>query len=218
MSYELFVKQLAETEAEYPKLGRKLIDDRFVLTGELEVIDKKGKLWETYGVEIHYTNGFPHRFPWLYETSGKIPKIGDWHIYEDTLTCCVKVEPAEIIRCIKGITIVEYIKEEALPYFFNQTHRKVEGYYVNGEYGHGPAGICQFYSEELNTGTDLKKMLQLMHYIATHERPDRTAKCFCGNKAKFRQCHRAAFEKLKLIGNHNVLQHGLEIGKAFGIF
>lgn len=218
MSYELFVEQLEEAEAEYPKLKRKLIEDRYILAGVLEVIDKGSKLWETYEIEIHYNNGFPHRFPRLYETSGKIPKIGDWHVNEDTLTCCVKVEPAEIVRCINGITIAEFIKEEVLPYFFNQTHRKVEGYYVNGEYGHGPVGICQFYSEELKTESDVKKMLQLIHFIATNERPNRTSTCFCGNKVKFRHCHRAAFDRLKLIGNGNVLRHSLDIGKALGIF
>lgn len=217
MSYELFVEQLAEAENAYPKLRRKLTDSRYVLAGDLDVIDEAGKLWETYQIEIHYTNGFPRRFPWLYETGSKIPKIADWHVYEDTLTCCVKVEPAEIIRCLKGITITEYIKEEALPYFFNQTHRKIEGYYVNGEYGHGLAGICQFYSEELKTGNDLREMLRLMHFIATHVKPERTSLCFCGSRIKFRHCHRNAYDKLKVIGDDNLRQHIYRIGIATGI-
>jgi hypothetical protein len=187
------------------------------LAGDLDLIDDTGKLWETYQIEIHYAEGFPRRFPWLYEIGGKIPKIADWHVYEDTLTCCIKVEPAEIIRCLQGITITEYIKEEVLPYFFNQTHRKLEGYYVNGEYGHGLSGICQFYSEELNTGDDLKKMLRLMHFIATHERPDRTSMCFCGSRAKFRHCHRVSYDRLKSIGDDNLIQHTYQIGRLLGI-
>lgn len=217
MSYELFVEQLTEAEEAYPKLRRKLTDEVYVLAGDLDVIDKAGKLWETYQIGIHYVEGFPYRFPGLYETGGKIPKIGDWHVYEDTLTCCVKVQPAEIIRCLRGISITEYIKEEALPYFFNQTHRRLEGYYVNGEYGHGLMGICQFYAEELKMESNIEKMLRAMHFIATNERPDRTSMCFCGSGIKFRHCHRSAFDKLKQIGSNILLSHVLEIGKVFGI-
>ena len=68
------------------------------------MIDANGKLWETFQIEIRYQEGFPHCFPALYETGDKIPKIGDWHIYVDTLLCCVKVKSAEIIRCVRGIT------------------------------------------------------------------------------------------------------------------
>lgn len=218
MSYEVFVEQLTEAEETYPKLKRKLTDNGYILAGELDVIDKNGKLWESYQIEIHHADGFPYRFPSLYETGGKIPKIADWHVYEDTLTCCVKVLPAEIVRCINGITILEYVRDEALPYFFNQTHRRLEGYYVNGEYGHGLTGIFEFYAEELKTGTDVKKMLRLMHYIATKSRPSSTAMCFCASGKKFRKCHRSAFDLLKQVGDKVLLSHGYEIGKAFGIF
>lgn len=218
MSYGLFVEQLVEAEDAYPKLKRKLTDKGYILAGDLDVIDHTGKLWETYQVEIHYREGFPHCFPLLYETGGKIPKIADWHVYEDTLSCCVKVQPAEIIRCLKGISITEYIKEEALPYFFNQTHRRLEGYYINGEYGHGLAGIYQFYAEELKTDTDIKKMLRLIQFIATNEKPDRTSICFCGSGAKFRYCHRSAFDVLNQIGGTVLLTHCYEIGKVFGIY
>lgn len=162
MGYDVFIQQLPDVEKEYPSLKRELIDQKYFLRGELDVVDKNEKHWDTYSVEIHYQEGFPYRFPTLFETGGKIPKIGDWHIYEDTLSCCVKVEPAEIIRCLTGITVLEYIKEEALPYLFNQTHRRIEGYYVNGEYSHGTGGFFEFYSEELKTGNDVANTVSLI--------------------------------------------------------
>lgn len=217
MSYEIFLSQLDEVEKAYPRLKRKLVDEKYLLAGELEVIDAAGKLWEIYQVEIHYEDGFPHRFPSLYETGGKIPKIGDWHVYENTLACCVKVEPAEMIRCVHGITITEYITEEALPYLFNQTHRRLEGYYVNGEYAHGLVGIYQFYSEMLHTGKDYQKTLNLMHFIASNGRPGRTSLCFCGSGFKFRNCHRTVFDKLKQIGDDALFSHCIQIGKATGV-
>ena len=103
-------------------------------------------------------------------------------------------------------------------YIFNQTHRRIEGYYVNGEYSHGAAGFLEFYSEELKTGNDMAKTVILIKYIANNTRPERTSKCFCGSEKKFRHCHREAFDKLKKIGDDQLKFHGYRIGKAAGLF
>lgn len=216
MGYEQFVDQLKEAIAAFPSLFEATSGDTKILKGSLPIVDREGKHWEDYDIEIHCSDNFPYEFPKLYETSDKIPKVSDWHIYEDTLSCCVKVHPEEMLRCKKGITVTEYIREEAIPYLFNQTYRRVEGYYVNGEYSHGAAGIYEFYAGHLKTGSDIKLTLHLMYFIAAHERPDRTSLCFCGKKAKFRHCHRDAFDKLKKIGNSIIGNHAYAIAKAAG--
>lgn len=212
--YEQFVGQLDDAIVAFPSLYQAKSGDKKILKGALPVIDKDGKHWEDYEVEIHFSENFPAEFPKLFETSGKIPKIADWHVYEDTLSCCVKVHPEEILRCKNGIIVTEYIREEVIPYLFNQTHRRVEGYYVNGEYAHGAVGIYEYYAGILKTGADIKRTLQLMEYIANHERPLRTSLCFCGERAKFRHCHRGAFDKLKDIGDNIVRSHAYHIAKA----
>lgn len=215
--YKKFADQLKEAITVFPSLYEANSEDKIILKGSLPVVDKEGRHWEDYDIEIHCSENYPHEFPKLYETSGKIPKIGDWHINEDTLTCCVKVHPEEILRCKNGITLIEYIREEVLPYLFNQTHRRVEGYYVNGEYAHGVAGIYQFYAETLRTGYNIKLTLEIMNFIATHERPSRTSFCFCGKKIKFRHCHRDAFDKLKSIGDIQLKKHSYQIANAAGL-
>lgn len=197
----LFAGQLQEVIELFPSLYQVDHNGAKILKGSLPVVDREGKHWEDYEVEIHCSENFPYEFPMLFETSGKIPKLADWHVYEDSLSCCVKVRPEELLRCKAGITVVEYIREEVLPYLFNQTHRRVEGYYVNGEYSHGAKGVYEYYAGILKTGWDIHKTLQLMRYVATRNKPHRTSMCFCGKKAKFRHCHREAFLKLKLIGN-----------------
>lgn len=212
--YDTFVSQLNEAVTAFPTLERIVIDEKEVLKGTLAVVDKDGKYWEDYGIEIQATEKFPYEFPLLFETSGKIPKIADWHVYEDTLSCCVKVKPEEILRCKKGITVTDYIREEVMPYLFNQTHRRVEGYYANGEYGHGILGIYEFYADILNTGNDIQRTIQLMLFVARHERPVRTSYCFCGKQIKFRHCHLEAFDKLKQIGDETLQVHAYSIAKA----
>lgn len=215
--YSVFVSQLDAAIDKFPSLCRLLIAEKEILKGVVAIVDSDGKHWEDYEIEIHCSENFPFEFPILFETSGKIPKIGDWHIYEDTFSCCVKVRPEEILRCKKGITVTEYIREEVLPYLYNQTHRRVEGYYVNGEYAHGIRGIYQFYSDTLKTDNDIRSTIQLMNFIAANDRPDRTSPCFCGNKIKFRHCHREAFDKLKLLGKEVLESDSYIILKAVGL-
>jgi hypothetical protein len=198
--YDLFRKQIKDASITFPTLKIEQRDERQILKGNLSIVDRDGKYWDDYDIEIHFSEKFPNEFPRLYETSNKIPKVADWHIYEDTLSCCVKVFPEEILKCKKGITVVEYIQEEALPYLFNQTHRRLEGYYINGEYSHGLLGIYEFYAGKLNTGSDVQKTVNLLNFIITNERPGRTHMCFCGNGNKFRHCHKDAFDTIKEIG------------------
>lgn len=202
----MFIDQIPAVLKQYPKLYESNIDGKAVVAGEIDIIDHNGKYWESYEIEIHCSDLFPSRFPNLYEIGGKIPKIGDWHVYEDTLSCCVKILPEEVLKCKQGITLTSYISEEVLPYLFNQTHRRIEGYYVNGEYAHGNLGIYEYYADALKTG-DLKQIAKLLYNIATRPKPDRTSVCFCGSGAKYRYCHRASYEKLSLLGRELLIEH-----------
>ncbi|SEP44752.1 SEC-C motif-containing protein [Mucilaginibacter sp. OK283] len=209
MGYELFLAQIPAVLNKYPKLFQIERDGKSILAGEIDVVDRNDKFWETYNVEIFCSDGFPNRFPNLYEVGGKIPKIADWHIYEDTLSCCVKILPEEILRCIKGISLEQYVTEVVLPYLFNQTHRKVEGYYVNGEYSHGSLGFYEYYSQLLKTG-NLTQIARLLHGIATILKPDRTSLCFCGSGIKYRYCHRKSYEKLAPLGTELLIEHAVK--------
>lgn len=217
-AYETFINHLTEAQQLFPTLKQVEIDGKVFLRGVIPIVDSNGKHWEDYEIEIHCTDGFPYEFPRLFEIGDKIPRIGDWHIYEDTGACCTKIPPEEIIRCQRGITVVEYIKEEVIPYFFNQTHRRVEGYYINGEYSHGSRGLLEYYSKELNTGNDYKLTLNLIKFIALEGKPHRTSFCFCGGKKKFRHCHKGAFEKLKSLGSNVLRYHYDMISKAMDYF
>ncbi len=119
--YDKFINQLQEVQENFPELKQTTVGGKIILRGILPVIDNEGNHWEDYEVEIHCTDNFPNEFPRLYEVGGKIPRIGDWHIYEDTGSCCVKILPEEKIRCRNGITVREFLQEEVMPYLFNAT-------------------------------------------------------------------------------------------------
>lgn len=214
--YQLFIKVAHTISTHYPGLMLDTSSENAVLKGEIKIIDEYGKFWESYNIEIHYREGFPYKFPAVYETSCKIPKIADWHMNEDG-SCCIKVLPEELITCKNGITVREFIDQEVIPYFFNQTHRRVEGYYANGEYAHGIQGIYEFYSRVLETKEDVLGTVRMLLFIAQNKKPIRTANCFCGRDEKFRKCHRVAYERLSVIDKEYLNQHAQLIAKSYNL-
>jgi hypothetical protein len=215
-SYSIFVDQLNKVIEKYPAFEIKKEKDREFLLGELEVVDNNNTFWESYVLEIKYYPRFPYRFPKVFEVSGKIPKIADWHIYIDG-SCCIDVLPSEIIKCTDGITITGFIEDELIPYLFNQTHRKIEGYYTADEYSHGLMGIYEFFSSILRTESDIGKTLALMHYIATEPRLNRSNKCFCGSNELFRKCHMQAYDELSKLDKIFLLEQINTIYKQSGV-
>jgi hypothetical protein len=194
-----FIKQLDQVIKRYP--GFKVVEknEEKFLRGELQIVDKNEVFWESYLLEIKHHPDFPKRFPKVYELSDKIPKIADWHINSDH-SFCMDIEPSEIIKCKSGLSLIDFIDKELIPYLFNQTYRKEEGYYAGGEYSHGLRGVYEFYVDRLKTGDDIRKTLSLLAYIASKPRPNRSNRCFCGSGELFRHCHRKAYDELKVLG------------------
>ncbi|MEX1013877.1 MAG: hypothetical protein WDZ80_01835 [Candidatus Paceibacterota bacterium] len=199
--YSIFVSQLDLAIEKYPTFKIVGKGDKKFLRGELQIIDRGNEYWESYQLEIKHHPDFPYRFPKVYELSDKIPKIADWHINSDH-SFCIDIEPSEIIKCKNGLSLIDFIDKELIPYLFNQTHRKEEGYYTGGEYSHGLRGVYEFYVDRLKTGDDIRKTLSLLVYIASKPRPNRSNRCFCGSGELFRHCHREAYDELKLLGKN----------------
>lgn len=202
--YNMFLHQLDQVIERYPSFTIVEREDEKFLRGELQIIDRNNKQWESYQLAIKHHPYFPYRFPRVFEISNKIPKIADWHINIDH-SCCIDVSPSELIKCKNGLFLVDFIEKELIPYFFNQTHRRVKGYYVRGEYSHGLSGIYEFYANKLKTGDNFRKTLSLMLFIALNPRPNRRNKCFCGSGDLFRHCHRRAYDELKHLGKDFLL-------------
>lgn len=188
----------------YPKLNIVEKHGIRIFAGELDLISEKGELLDTYKVEIHPSND-PYKFPIVFETGSKIPIDIDWHIYVDNGRCCIKIPPEEELICKRGITFCDFIKDELIPYFFNQTFRRENGYYIN-ERSHGIKGLIEFYGDILKTN-DLKNIILIIGNILFRGEPERTSQCFCGKKEKYRRCHRESRRQLLSLKRDEVLSH-----------
>jgi hypothetical protein len=163
------------------------------IIGSIELADKNGDIIDTYRIKIIPTKNYPYEFPYVYELDNRIPINVDWHVFPDG-HCCIKAHTEEILICNQGLTLIGFIKNEVIPYFFNQKHRELYGYFLQ-ERSHGQKGNLEFLYDIFRT-TDKSVIRQCLLFISKRQEPNRVSECFCGGGEKYRKCHRDAYRLL----------------------
>lgn len=179
--------------------------------GGLSLKDDNGNSIDRYFVRIEPGVDYPNKFPAVFETGNRIPPNKDWHVFEANGQCCIKSWPEEALICRRGIDLTSFVKEQALPYFFNQKHREVYGYFLH-ERSHGDLGHLEFFFDILGT-RNLQLIETLLGQILIRREPKSNSRCICGSKRKFRKCHRRAFRKVALLTNDE-LRYYIKITQA----
>lgn len=206
-NYQIFCNHLEAAIIKFPALTIRVgTDKKKYLQGILDIPNEDSIIIGSYLIEIHFVERFPYRFPILLETGESIPNEIDWHKYTDG-SCCITVEPDEIIKCKHGLTVLEFIEKYAFSFFANHVHRKLTGSYLNGEYSHGFPGLKQFYSHLLKTD-DLSQWENYYRHCFLKRTivSGRNDKCFCGSNCKFKNCHYKIFGSLQEIGPERFLK------------
>jgi len=163
--------------------------------GSLELRDDQGTLIDAYKIRVVCIPNYPSLFPYVYETGGRIPVNIDWHVYEGDGHACICAIPEEILVCHNGITLSSFIENQVKPYFFNQKHREMHGFFVR-ERSHGQFGNIEFFIDIFKT-SNILSIVKGLQYIKNRVEPGRTHPCFCGSGVKYRNCHREAYRLLK---------------------
>ncbi len=205
-NFRLFHNQLKDAIIKYPNLViTKNLNNTTFLKGVLDIPNDINEIVGNYLIELHCTEKFPYRFPKLFETGGDIPNEADFHKYPDG-SCCITVLPDEILKCKNGINVSLFIEQYAVSYFANQIHKKQTGEYKNGEYAHGINGIIQFYEVLMKTANkDLWAQYFKNAFRNMKTGCSKNSICFCGSRSKYKFCHLKVFNKLKQIGEKQVL-------------
>lgn len=208
----LFIEEADKISTVYPGLRFTNLNDMLIISGKIDLIDVNDILVDTYSVEIHYREGYPYKFPYVFETANRIPINIDWHVFESDGHLCIKAIPEEILICKPGISLISFIEKELKPYLFNQTHRRLKGYFLY-ERSHGYEGNFEFFKEILNTKS-LLDVTQWMLFIAQRKEPERTHNCFCGKGEKYRRCHREAYRKMSLFSDLELINFIKQISSS----
>ena len=190
-NYQFFVSQLNDVCKVFPHLRIKTLDGKQYLKGTIEISDAKLTATKSYSIEIHFTEGFPYRFPKLYEVGGDIPCGEDFHKYSDD-SCCITAPIDEFFKCKNGITVLQFVKEQVIPHLANQWYKQITRKYKN-EYSHGDKGQIEgFYDYAFG---EKKNNL------------GRNDKCFCGSNKKYKKCCQTLITKIQQIGKEKMIQY-----------
>jgi hypothetical protein len=205
-NYILFNDQLHDTVKKFHNLKiHQDNDGKSYLSGIIDIPNDINEIVGHFLVSIHCSEGFPYRFPNLFEIGGEIPNKADFHKYKDG-RCCITVLPDEILNCKDGISLSLFIENYAIPYFANYIYKNQTGKFKNGEYGHNINGIIQFYSSLMKTdNTDLWIQYFKNAFRGLKVECGRNDFCFCGSEIKYKQCHYKVFNTLSQIGEKQVL-------------
>lgn len=173
--------------------------------GAIDLIDVQGALLDSYQIKIISSPDYPNRFPYVYETGGRIPINIDWHVFPDDGHCCIKAIPEEKLICKRGLTLPSFIDGEVIPYLYNQKFREENGYFLR-ERSHGQQGTIEFFQDVFNT-TDLVSLAKNLLFVARGEEPNRVSKCFCGSSHKYRKCHRDTYRLLSQLSAEELIMY-----------
>jgi len=202
--YQIFKKEADLIHNEYP--GLKLETDEKtgapLLSGIIDLQSEKGSLIDSYLLKIVSIPEYPSRFPHVFETTGRIPKNIDWHVYPSDGHFCISSIPEEILICRKGINLDDFIEDHIKPFLFNQKYREDNGFFLK-ERPHGHEGTIEFFTEIFKTD-DLMAIAKSLYFVKQRKEPNRVNLCFCGSGKKYRKCHREAFQTLSAFTNQEL--------------
>lgn len=177
-----------EVRKKFKFLGElKSVDEGFEAEDKIEIIDPSGILWRPFDVRIKISSKYPKIPPIIFETGKEIPKEPDWHINRDG-SCCVGPN-AKIFRKLDNkISIIGWLENIVMPFFFDQVHKLENGEYRGKEYSHGSYGLIEDYKEWWNLESEEEVIVKLK-LITNWVKYPRNEKCFCGSELKFKKCH-----------------------------
>jgi hypothetical protein len=212
----LFNQEAAQLVQIYPELGHMMAPGEVpYIYGQLLLKDEVGRIITEYSIRVEPGPHYPKRFPWVFETGGRLPVNIDWHVYEELGNCCIASGPEESLICQKGINLTSFVRLQVIPYFFNQLHRERMGFFLR-ERSHGNLGHLEFFMEAFGT-KDFSIVGKLLNEARSRKGSKSNSRCLCGSNRKYRKCHRRAVRKVAVLPDKE-LDYYLRITNDFQIF
>lgn len=194
-------KQISDLLNKYKDL--KYFEDKNIIVGKMYLSEN-----DFYEISIDLSP-YPKRFPSVEETSERIPKKADRHIYTDDGTCCfTTTAKAQILLKTKIKSLESFVRLIVVPYLENNSYYEINKKYFTEEYSHNIKGILEGYRDILGLDNDYK-IVATMYDRITNNEAKYQSKCFCGGTKPLRKCsngrHFKNYNKLKLIDRNTLI-------------
>lgn len=169
-------------------------DGKCEVRGTYQVLSDDGIVVDEYRVAIELPEDYPRELPIVREIGGRIPWKIDFHVESDGKACVLL--PEERWRVFpENAPFSQFLEGPMRDYFLGQHCVANGGKWPYGEWGHGVAGIYEYYGELL--GTTDKTIIQNFVYILTKLSNKSHWACPCGSGRKIRKCCAARIAGLK---------------------
>lgn len=193
------LKDIRNALKHYPALELLTKKEVISVVGEIPLVHKAFGEFDRYSVSIKFPTAYPFCFPRVVETSKKIPRTLNRHVNSDK-TLCFGVYQDEY-RCAQGgITFKYFLDEILVPHLSRETYRSKQGTYPDGERGHGIDGLWDYYFEHTGATKKNDVLKELNLVLKIQNPPGRNELCYCGSERKFKQCHLASYNKIRMLG------------------
>ncbi|WP_445737626.1 SEC-C metal-binding domain-containing protein [Mariniflexile sp.] len=200
--YTIFEREALTVLEKHKKLSFEIENGIPCVFGYIILYNEHGIVEDKYQVKIQAVDNYPHNFPLVFETGGRIPKNIDWHIFEQTGNCCIASPPEEIIDCNSGLHLLSFIDNQVKNYFYSQVFRNQNGYFLK-ERSHGSKGWIEFFEETFMTNNIFNIEFGL-NQIIQGKKINRVSMCFCGSGKKYRKCHKKSYDILSKLSLDNI--------------
>lgn len=194
-------KDIEKALRKYSQLKLDTSANKIIIEGDFDAFDKVSRtVVETYSIKLLFPKSYPFSFPFVIETSEKIPRDISRHVRPNT-TLCLGIPQDELSICRNGISLIWFLEEILNPHLCREYAREKLGYYPTGERSHGDEGIWEGYFEIFGS-SEKRMILKELEMILHHPKLGRHAPCYCNSGKKYKACHEKVEPEVLKIGRN----------------
>lgn len=190
-----FFSEVQQAVAKHqPELTVSRADCLIILEG-LFVVSGPAGPFDSYKIKARITTGFPEEEPVVFEKGGRIPWIGDRHVFPKDGNCCLCVWE-EWLLTAPDHRFETFLTDPMHDYFVSQTYYEINSVWPFGERSHGRLGVLEAYADLLGSAPDDAKIIADYLQLLSRQTIKGHALCPCGSGRRLRQCHRDDLQNL----------------------
>ena len=160
------------------------IEGRFDFTAGSK---KHEQITDCYQLRIHVPILFPREVPTVYETQGRIPRNGTYHVNPDG-SLCLGSRLRMLWKLARAPTLEGFAEKCLVPYLFAISHKLIHGGDLPfGELAHGSRGELMDYVKLFCLDT-IEQTRMAFRYLGMKKRRANKLTCACGCGQRLGRC------------------------------
>lgn len=160
-----------------------LIEGKFDFSAQKEGIEP---ITDCYDIQISFPNKFPRELPTVYETAGRIPRKGEYHVNSDG-SLCLGSPIRLLMKLSRSPTYLGFASECIVPYLFSISYKFKYGKFPFGELPHGTPGELVDYANLFGLKS-IEQARVAVKYLGMKKRHANKLPCPCGCGRRLGKC------------------------------